>query len=119
LIIGGYTVGGRSFDAVMFGHYEGPRLLHIERTRKGFTPALQESLMPFSPLDGASGARLGAAGPSASADMLLVSDKYNADSAGWRMDADGRANRAAGIRGRARVRSGVKRQERFGSLPMN
>jgi ATP-dependent DNA ligase len=44
-IIGGYTVGGSTFDALIFGYYDGPRLLYAGRTRSGFTPALRESLM--------------------------------------------------------------------------
>ena len=44
-VIGGYTVGGGTFDALIFGYYDGPRLLYAGRTRSGFTPALRESLM--------------------------------------------------------------------------
>ena len=44
-VIGGYTVGGRTFDGLVFGYYDGPRLLYAARTRNGFTPALRESLM--------------------------------------------------------------------------
>jgi DNA ligase D-like protein (predicted ligase) len=44
-VIGGYTVGGATFDALIFGYYDGPRLLYAGRTRSGFTPALRESLM--------------------------------------------------------------------------
>jgi len=44
-VIGGYTVGGRTFDALIFGYYEGSRLLYAARTRSGFTPALRETLM--------------------------------------------------------------------------
>jgi ATP-dependent DNA ligase len=44
-IIGGYTVGGSTFDALIFGYYDGPRLLYAGRTRSGFTSALRESLM--------------------------------------------------------------------------
>jgi ATP-dependent DNA ligase len=44
-VIGGYTVGGRIFDALIFGYYDGPRLLYAGRTRSGFTPAVRESLM--------------------------------------------------------------------------
>jgi bifunctional non-homologous end joining protein LigD len=42
-VIGGYTVGGATFDAIIFGHYEGDRLLYVSRTRSGFTPALRRS----------------------------------------------------------------------------
>jgi bifunctional non-homologous end joining protein LigD len=44
-VIGGYTVGGRTFDALVFGYYDGSRLLYAARTRNGFTPPLRESLM--------------------------------------------------------------------------
>ena len=44
-VIGGYTVGGRTFDALVFGYYEGSRLMYVARTRNGFTPALREELM--------------------------------------------------------------------------
>jgi bifunctional non-homologous end joining protein LigD len=44
-VIGGYTVGGRTFDALIFGYYDPPRLLYAARTRNGFTSALRESLM--------------------------------------------------------------------------
>lgn len=50
-VIGGYTVGGRTFDALIFGYYEGDRLLYAARTRSGFTPASRESLIrKFKPL---------------------------------------------------------------------
>jgi DNA ligase D-like protein (predicted ligase) len=45
LVIGGYTVGGRSFDALIFGYYEGDKLLYAARTRNGFTPASRMDLM--------------------------------------------------------------------------
>jgi bifunctional non-homologous end joining protein LigD len=44
-VIGGYTVGGATFDAIIFGHYEGDRLLYVSRTRSGFTPALRQLLV--------------------------------------------------------------------------
>jgi DNA ligase D-like protein (predicted ligase) len=44
-IIGGYTVGGDSFDALIFGYYEGKKLMYAARTRNGFTLALRRSLM--------------------------------------------------------------------------
>jgi bifunctional non-homologous end joining protein LigD len=43
-VIGGYTVGGATFDAVIFGRYEGDRLLYVSRTRSGFTAALRQLL---------------------------------------------------------------------------
>ena len=44
-VIGGYTVGGRMFDALVFGLYEGSRLMYVARTRNGFTPSLRTQLM--------------------------------------------------------------------------
>ena len=44
-VIGGYTAGGSTFDALIFGYFEGRRLLYAGRTRSGFTPAVRESLM--------------------------------------------------------------------------
>jgi len=44
-VIGGYTVGGRTFDALVFGYYEGSRLLYAARTRNGFTPQARTRLM--------------------------------------------------------------------------
>jgi DNA ligase D-like protein (predicted ligase) len=43
-VIGGYTVGGRHFDALIFGYWEGDRLMYAARTRSGFTPAVREQL---------------------------------------------------------------------------
>jgi bifunctional non-homologous end joining protein LigD len=43
-VIGGYTVGGRAFDALVFGHYNGARLIYVARTRNGFTPSSREAL---------------------------------------------------------------------------
>jgi ATP-dependent DNA ligase len=43
-VIGGYTVGGRHFDALIFGYWDGNRLMYAARTRSGFTPALREQL---------------------------------------------------------------------------
>ena len=36
--IGGYAKGGRTFDAITLGRYEGERLIYVSRTRNGFTP---------------------------------------------------------------------------------
>src|SRR6202042_2076090 len=44
-VIGGYTVGGRAFDALVFGYYEGDELIYVARTRNGFTPAGRDQLM--------------------------------------------------------------------------
>lgn len=51
-VIGGYTVGGSTFDALIFGHYEGEKLIYAGRTRSGFTPRLRADLMKkFGPLE--------------------------------------------------------------------
>ena len=38
-VIGGYTLAGNSFDALIFGYYEGDNLVYVARTRNGFTPS--------------------------------------------------------------------------------
>jgi len=43
-VIGGYTLGGTNFDALVFGCYEADRLLYVGRTRNGFTPSSREQL---------------------------------------------------------------------------
>ncbi|MCU1339609.1 MAG: dependent ligase [Bryobacterales bacterium] len=45
LVIGGYTLGGPTFDALIFGYYDGPRLMYVGRTRNGFTPRVRQELM--------------------------------------------------------------------------
>jgi DNA ligase D-like protein (predicted ligase) len=51
LVIGGYTVGAKTFDALVFGYYDGDRLMYAGRTRNGFTPATREQLFKkFRPL---------------------------------------------------------------------
>lgn len=50
-VIGGYTVGGSTFDALVFGYYERGNLLYASRTRNGFTPLLRaEMLEKMKPL---------------------------------------------------------------------
>jgi bifunctional non-homologous end joining protein LigD len=44
-VIGGYTVGTATFDALIFGYYEKDKLIYVARTRNGFTPALRANLM--------------------------------------------------------------------------
>jgi bifunctional non-homologous end joining protein LigD len=39
LVIGGYTKGARTFDALVLGRHEGSRLVYVARTRVGLTPA--------------------------------------------------------------------------------
>ena len=44
-VIGGYTRGTNSFDALIFGYYdEDGRLIYVARTRNGFTPATRAQL---------------------------------------------------------------------------
>ena len=43
-VIGGYTVGSKTFDALIFGYYEGGRLMYAARTRNGFTPVVRNQL---------------------------------------------------------------------------
>jgi DNA ligase D-like protein (predicted ligase) len=44
LVIGGYTIGTNTFDALIFGYYEGDRLIYVARTRNGFTPVMRAQL---------------------------------------------------------------------------
>jgi DNA ligase D-like protein (predicted ligase) len=37
-VLGGYTRGTKTFDALIFGYYEGEKLIYVARTRNGFTP---------------------------------------------------------------------------------
>jgi DNA ligase D-like protein (predicted ligase) len=70
-VIGGYTVGTTTFDALIFGYYEDNRLIYAARTRNGFTPALRQQLFkmfrdldmkecPFANLPEATSGRWGA-----------------------------------------------------------
>ena len=43
-VIGGYTLGTKMFDAIVFGYYEGTKLIYVARTRNGFTPAARAAL---------------------------------------------------------------------------
>jgi bifunctional non-homologous end joining protein LigD len=43
-VIGGYTPTSKNFDALIFGYYEGDKLLYVARTRNGFTPRSREEL---------------------------------------------------------------------------
>ena len=43
-VIGGYTPSPKNFDALVFGYYEGDKLLYAARTRNGFTPASRTEL---------------------------------------------------------------------------
>lgn len=43
-VIAGYTPSPKNFDALVFGYYEGKKLIYVARTRNGFTPASRENL---------------------------------------------------------------------------
>jgi bifunctional non-homologous end joining protein LigD len=43
-VIGGYTRGTQTFDALIFGYYEGGRLIYVARTRNGFAPVTRAQL---------------------------------------------------------------------------
>jgi bifunctional non-homologous end joining protein LigD len=50
-VIGGYTRGTSTFDALVFGYYQGDGLIYVARTRNGFTPAVRRQLFrQFQPL---------------------------------------------------------------------
>jgi len=44
-IIGGYSVGGSTFDAVVLGQVVDGKLVYVARTRSGFTPASRADLL--------------------------------------------------------------------------
>ena len=44
-VIGGYTIGGTTFDTLVFGYYDGDELIYAARTRNGFTPKLRAELL--------------------------------------------------------------------------
>jgi DNA ligase D-like protein (predicted ligase) len=51
-VIGGYTIGAHTFDAVILGYFDGDRLIYVARTRNGFTPAVRARVMDaFRPLE--------------------------------------------------------------------
>ena len=50
-VIGGYTVGGRTFDALVFGYYEGKKLLFAAKTRNGFLPPFERTDAQFAGLE--------------------------------------------------------------------
>jgi DNA ligase D-like protein (predicted ligase) len=43
-VIGGYTPSPRNFDALIFGYFDGNRLIYVARTRNGFTPRTRDEL---------------------------------------------------------------------------
>jgi ATP-dependent DNA ligase len=42
-VIGGYTRGTKTFDALIFGYFESEQLIYVARTRNGFTPSRARS----------------------------------------------------------------------------
>lgn len=69
-VIGGYTLGAKTLDIVVFGYYAGGKLMYAGRTRNGFTSASREQLLkrlrtlaveecPFANLPEAKGGRWG------------------------------------------------------------
>jgi DNA ligase D-like protein (predicted ligase) len=44
-VIGGYTIGSSTFDALIIGVYEEDRLMYVARTRSGFTPATRAQVL--------------------------------------------------------------------------
>jgi DNA ligase D-like protein (predicted ligase) len=70
-VIGGYTRGRETFDALVFGYYENRKLMYAARTRNGFTPesraqlyrtfrSLEMKKCPFANLPEARAGRWGA-----------------------------------------------------------
>ena len=49
-VIGGYTRGRSTFDALIFGYYDGDDLIYVARTRNGFTPPVRAQLFRQSKL---------------------------------------------------------------------
>lgn len=43
-VIAGYTPSPKNFDALIFGYYEGGRLIYVARSRNGFTPSMRDQL---------------------------------------------------------------------------
>ena len=43
-VIGGYTRGTKTFDALVFGYYQDDKLIYAARTRNGFTPVTRAQL---------------------------------------------------------------------------
>lgn len=44
-VIGGYSLGGSAFDAVILGHFVDGKLVYVARTRSGFTPSSRAKLL--------------------------------------------------------------------------
>lgn len=51
-VIGGYSIGGSAFDAVILGHFVEGKLVYVARTRSRFTPSSRtELLKAMKPLE--------------------------------------------------------------------
>jgi bifunctional non-homologous end joining protein LigD len=48
-VIGGYTRGVSTFDALVFGYYDGDRLIYAGRTRSGFSPRHPHTTVQATP----------------------------------------------------------------------
>jgi ATP-dependent DNA ligase len=57
-VIGGYTRGTKTFDALIFGYYEGDKLIYVARTRNGFTRSRARSCSRSSKGSRSASARL-------------------------------------------------------------
>ena len=44
-VIGGSSIGGSTFDAVVFGYYDQGKLIYASRSRNGFTPVSRADLL--------------------------------------------------------------------------
>ena len=43
-VIGGYIRGTKTFGGLIFGYYEGEKLIYVARTRNGFKPVTRAQL---------------------------------------------------------------------------
>lgn len=43
-VIGGYTPGGRNFDGILIGYYEGREFVYVAKVHAGFTPTVRDAL---------------------------------------------------------------------------
>ena len=46
-VIGGYTMGGNPFDALIVGYYEGGKLKYVAKVRAGFVPHMRCAMWPL------------------------------------------------------------------------
>jgi bifunctional non-homologous end joining protein LigD len=45
-VIGGYTMGGNPFDALIVGCYDGDKLKYVAKVRAGFVPHIRSATFP-------------------------------------------------------------------------